>query len=114
MGRWERQSPKRQSLERQPGEPPRAAATDTAKTRRKRKKATPPPRWPSSFHVLLRGSRCYSLHFLPEFTQLTRRFMIFCDMTFAKSSWSLTGLCFSFGNESTLYWPLSWMSLGMS
>src|SRR6266498_1426185 len=47
-------------------------------------------------------------------TQLTRPFMIRCDITFAKSSWSENGLCFSCGKASTLYCFLTWMSCGMS
>src|SRR5688572_33110977 len=37
-------------------------------------------------------SERHSRHFLPVLTQLTRRFMICCDITFAKSSWSVSGL----------------------
>lgn len=50
-----------------------------------------------------RPSEGYSLQVLPLLMQLTTRFMIFCDMTFAKSSWSVAGSWSSAGNESTLY-----------
>src|SRR3954449_13004598 len=71
--------------------------------------------WPAARHPRARRrNRGHARQVRPRLTQLTSPFMIRCDITLAKSSWSDSGLCFSCGKASTLYCFLSWMSRGMS